>query len=489
MKLISLHIDNYKLFKDFKIDFPNNESVVAFIGKNGAGKTTLIESLVLIFSRILSCKSLNDIYKLKFPFNFKIQYLLRTESITETSVWSNSFVNYYALEIEYNEKTIITLFESENKHDNKSKIEKYLKLNGYSVQFLMPSNLSVYYSGISNIILKEFNTYQKNNILGSLDGDIKIDQPFYYFKSSNFPIILTTLLSYQYGDIPEKLKDKFSIEGFEKIEIKIKKPKWAKSKANSIEFWGAKGDLKQFLTLLKSNSNKVKESNTGITFEITNINSLFEIWSFYGTEKRLFDYLVALEANDLLSALDIYLIKNGISVSNQRLSEGEKQRLIIYGLSEFSASDNSIMLLDEPDTYLHPEWKQDFIYDLNKSSDLYKNYTIITSHSPDIVSAMKKEQLFILRNVNNKSELKTFSYNPFGKEVDNLLFEVFDVENIRYKGVQKQINELWTFLKENKYKSDDFNEKFNLLKKQIGQDDNAITQINIEIIKRNAKNQ
>jgi len=47
MKLISLHIDNYKLFKDFKIDFPNNESVVAFIGKNGAGKTTLIESLVL----------------------------------------------------------------------------------------------------------------------------------------------------------------------------------------------------------------------------------------------------------------------------------------------------------------------------------------------------------------------------------------------------------------------------------------------------------
>ncbi len=147
------------------------------------------------------------------------------------------------------------------------------------------------------------------------------------------------------------------------------------------------------------------------------------------------------------------------------------------------------MLLDEPDTYLHPEWKQDFIYDLNKTSDLYKNYTIITSHSPDIVSAMKKEQLFILRNANNKSELKTFSYNPYGKEVDNLLFEVFDVENIRYKGVQKQINELWTFLKENKYKSDDFNKKFNSLKKQIGQDDNAITQINIEIIKRNAKNQ
>jgi len=213
------------------------------------------------------------------------------------------------------------------------------------------------------------------------------------------------------------------------------------------------------------------------------------LWGYYGTEKRLFEYLVALQANDLLGTVDVTLFKNGIDVTYQRLSEGEKQQLIIMGLKELLAAENSLFLLDEPDTYLHPSWKRDFIYELHKNENLYKNFYLITSHSPDIVSAMGRDQLFILINEENKTRLKHFSYNPFGKEVDNLLLEVFDVEDLRYIKVEKLIDELWDLIKEKKHESQKFVKLFEDLKTKIGRDDKAITEINIELLKREGRNE
>ena len=50
MKIRELHIEDYKMFKDFSIDFVGNDDkalpIVVLAGVNGSGKTTLLESLV-----------------------------------------------------------------------------------------------------------------------------------------------------------------------------------------------------------------------------------------------------------------------------------------------------------------------------------------------------------------------------------------------------------------------------------------------------------
>ena len=39
------------------------------------------------------------------------------------------------------------------------------------------------------------------------------------------------------------------------------------------------------------------------------------------------------------------------------LSDGEKQYLMVLGLLRFTREDETLFLLDEPDTHLHPRWQ------------------------------------------------------------------------------------------------------------------------------------
>lgn len=489
MKLLILDIKNYKLFENLSVDFQDSGHIAVFIGKNGSGKTTLIESLTHIFATLLGTKDFKSLEKETFLFQFSITYLLRREKITETSMFGESFVNYIGVEVAFDDKLQIKLYEGDQIIDGLPKIEKHLRNKGEELAYILPDNFVVYYSGISNSIYEIYNKFQRELITGTLTGEVQFDQPFYYFLPQNLPAILIGLLSYEYGDVPEALQKQFGIGGFSTIQLNFKKPSWAKSKSTSEDFWGAMGELNQFMNILKG-ATKANFQSDSITFSISNKSQLENIWSFYGTEKRLFEYLVSLQSNDFLESIDLNLIKNGREVSFNNLSEGEKQLLIITGLKELLAADNSLFLLDEPDTYLHPEWKREFVYNLFKEDeDLFKNFSIITTHSPNFLSALKKGQLNVLVNENGKSRIKNISFNPYGKPVDDILTDFFDLEGLRYKKVQQQLNDIWDFIRANNYKSAEFSELFAKLEKDLGKSDKALTDIRLEITKRNKLNE
>ena len=70
MKLQKLHIDDYKMFKDFDISFvdENDEAlpIVVLAGVNGSGKTTLLEFIKLYFQTKLKEKDAKGLEKLKY---------------------------------------------------------------------------------------------------------------------------------------------------------------------------------------------------------------------------------------------------------------------------------------------------------------------------------------------------------------------------------------------------------------------------------------
>ena len=76
------------------------------------------------------------------------------------------------------------------------------------------------------------------------------------------------------------------------------------------------------------------------------------------------------------------------------LSSGEKQ-LFIRALSlKFLNANNSIILIDEPEISLHPEWQRKIIKvyeNIGKNNQL-----IIATHSPHIVADIKAEQLRVI---------------------------------------------------------------------------------------------
>ena len=71
MQITSLYIDDYRLLKDFTINFSKDVSIL--IGINGSGKSSILECIAQIFS---------DAYlQEKSKFGFKLEYELRLEEI------------------------------------------------------------------------------------------------------------------------------------------------------------------------------------------------------------------------------------------------------------------------------------------------------------------------------------------------------------------------------------------------------------------------
>ena len=49
-----------------------------------------------------------------------------------------------------------------------------------------------------------------------------------------------------------------------------------------------------------------------------------------------------------------------LTVSLENLSEGEQQLLTVIGLLRFTKDNDTLFLLDEPDTHLNPQWSYEY---------------------------------------------------------------------------------------------------------------------------------
>ena len=93
-------------------------------------------------------------------------------------------------------------------------------------------------------------------------------------------------------------------------------------------------------------------------------------------------------------------------------------------LSQFEEKNN-ILLFDEIELYLHPNWQKrilkiilDFIKEIGLSKKLH---IIITSHSPFILSDLPKENVIFLEN----GKQVDVDINPFGANIHTLLSHGF----------------------------------------------------------------
>ena len=142
MKIKFLHIDNHKLLKEFSIDFEKDISIL--IGINGSGKSTILESIAQIFS--------DAILDEKSKFGFKIQYELRLENILEQTATTSEFVtNFIVVEISAEKKNSEILYRvlvADKVLEKKDDIEREFG----SFNKIFPSNIVIYYSGLSDIM-------------------------------------------------------------------------------------------------------------------------------------------------------------------------------------------------------------------------------------------------------------------------------------------------------------------------------------------------
>jgi len=93
--------------------------------------------------------------------------------------------------------------------------------------------------------------------------------------------------------------------------------------------------------------------------------------------------------------------------------------------------DNSIVLIDEPETHLHPRWIQKYIKLLKDIFNKFKAHMIIATHSPLITSDIPMECITGLKKDKISGRIVEYKLQErtMGTSPREILVEVFGVEN------------------------------------------------------------
>lgn len=414
MRIHYLHIKDFKSLKDFTIDF--NEPVSLFIGKNGSGKSTLLEAIAWIFRSAhltyVEEKQENP------PFEFEITYELGIEKIlSESSTFSETTTDHIGVSLKGNRKS--KKFWSIETNNNTFNIDDLIK--SHTIDKLLPSNLVIYYAGwyeSMEFICSEHERIYKDRLLEvKTESNITISSdelysrigslPLMYIQKHHFEILLASLYAFEFND----RVNRFFVEDLKitkpdqnPFALFVKKRQW-KSGVGADKFWGARGLLKGFLDVVRrfaynETANYMDEDQIIFNFHAHDWYALRE---FYGEEKKLFYLLHMLHASDMLGGIQIFMDLGDTSISHHDLSEGQQQLITIKAINELLIEDNTLLLFDEPDTYLHPQWQSSFLKGVYEILNLYNETAtpppqfIIVSHSTIMLSNLSTGDLFKMR--------------------------------------------------------------------------------------------
>ena len=193
---------------------------------------------------------------------------------------------------------------------------------------------------------------------------------------------------------------------------------------------------------------------------------------------------VRIQRNPLAMVLE----KKGEKFNIAQLSDGEKCYIsLVSDLSRRLAIANPILnnplegegivLIDEIELHLHPQWQMEVIAKLKKTFPNCQFF--ITTHSPHVVSDIKKEQLVLI----NEGQKVSIGLNTYGKLVNDILTDYFGIRSPRSLEVQVQIDEAKSLLLNNEVGA--FEEKMKWLEKSLGKGDIDVVALKLEAARRN----
>lgn len=179
-------------------------------------------------------------------------------------------------------------------------------------------------------------------------------------------------------------------------------------------------------------------------FAILQFDSLIEFeWNF---DKKFKNQTVNLDNDELHVVFNyridkyvyptVYFFKDGKKLTFDLCSSGEKHILFAYLGILSRISDNALILIDEPEISLHPEWQIRYVSTLTKLFVKYQNCCfILASHSHYFVSELKSESssIVVLRKTLNDDYPKAeiIPYDTYSWSAENIIYNVFGIRTTR----------------------------------------------------------
>ena len=488
MKVISLYIENYKKFQpNITLDFEKEINVM--IGINGSGKSSIFEAIALIFSRVkLYCEGDKKFVE-RDDFNFKITYsFIDNNVVSETSTTQDS-------------NTSIKLIELASTFD--SGLQYSMAVDGEIVKdketmlYHLPDNVVFYYAGYSDglkNIVSTIEEKQAKELYGIKDDNVVklqslLKKQIIYIKEQHYPVLF--LLNYLKGN-KTKLplsEDEFTVTN---VSLTIKRPQTFRSD-NHENLYNLTGFLRTYLTeiLRLSYSGKVEvdmdtekpfipiEFHNSLLDAIHNIGVWPDDYHFNNDGYLMYHIFNLLFEVGILESLNVYVKLNGdeVNFDIKQLSEGEQQIITVSAIKEYLLKGNALLVLDEPDAFLHPQRQRELVpYLHNLLGNNSYNQVLLATHSPNLLNTANSKYVNVIGIDNGKIVKDTLNF--YGRSIASVNYNLMGVKE-RPDEVKKQIEELYKKIELEKF--EDAKKIYTVLLKLLGEGDEDLIQAKVEL--------
>lgn len=430
MRIDKVYIEQFKNLNQFFIDLDQTEMQTVLLGENAAGKSNFLEALVIIFRDL-------DLEE-QTSFNYIIEYRCKGNLIKVNG--GPDVKNKYGFFLGEKKGHDIVYSTVVSKAEVKKNKGRYL-----------PKYVFTYYSGVSNRLLEHFDKHQFRFYRDLLKGIDAPPRPLFYARLIHSHFVLLAFYGFPNKKINQFLEDYLNIVGLESVLFVLKKPNWkGDKKEGDPKFWYSKGVVKEFLNELWDASiapiyhkDKVREDfnkhpeQEHLYLYISNEEKLKKIAEKYGSNTEFFKSLESTYISDLIQEVRVKVKKQNVDgeITFKELSEGEQQLLTVLGLLRFTKEEESLILLDEPDTHLNPLWKWKYMNLLEQVVQKPGTSQIImTTHDPLVIGGLAKEEIriFYTEKANNQEGdeimlVKTMmpDFDPKGLGVAGILTSEF----------------------------------------------------------------
>jgi ABC-type transport system involved in cytochrome c biogenesis ATPase subunit len=342
----------------------------------------------------------------------------------------------------------------------------------------LPKYVFSYYSGWNRRLEKLFDKptkalYKEWKDGGSSDN-IPLRRMFYCRKDYSQLVLLAFFLMDDNPVIKEFLHDFLKIKDFESALFVMHKPFWrgtGKPTKNDLEngdpiFWYAKGAFQTFtdrlwrhaIAPIRNEETVTKdfrdrtEDQERLYLYIKDKTTLKELMYPGEDETHFFAHLEGLSLCDLVDEVRVTVEHTQAGLIRfDQLSEGEQQLLTVLGLLHFTKGEESLFLLDEPDTHLNPAWTYEYLNLLENQVVDQSSQLLIASHNPLMIGGLKKQQVRLLnRHVKDGKHSVTADLpdeDPIGMGVDGLLqSDIFGLSSVLPHSVMERLTQRYKLL-------------------------------------------
>ena len=181
-------------------------------------------------------------------------------------------------------------------------------------------------------------------------------------------------------------------------------------------------------------------------------------------------------------SMPIFIDNSGAEFDINGLSSGEKQLFLRTLAIKMLNPVNSVILIDEPESSLHPKWQQRIVKVFEGIGE--NNQIIMATHSPHILGSVSKENIILLlKEKKGTVEAKTGDelYDSYGQPVGRILEDIMGLETDRNPEVYEELEEVRILVRENKYDTKEFRNRMKKLEKELGADNEDLFLIKMDI--------